>query len=138
MLRIPWIKYIKNCCDELGRPDLFLKPDSITKKDEEFVKSNFILLKRLGREESEMGKPSVRRHLLLKTSMGIEPYLARTLTNHERFLLIRFRLDYFHLLLAVPKGSCRGQVLAPCGCNSLSPQDLLHFMFFCKFFTVPR
>lgn len=138
MLDIPWIKYIKKSCEDLGRPNLFYKPETIVKGDIAFVKNSFTLMKKFSLEESEFRKPSVRRHLMLKTSEGIEHYLTRPFTMYERFLLVRFRLDYFHLLLSVPKGSHRGQVFESCGCDFQSPQDLLHFMFFCKFYARPR
>lgn len=52
--------------------------------------------------------------------------------------LTRFRVDLFHLLLALPWGSSSGQILELCGCDGESPQDMLHFILFRKHYVTPR
>lgn len=74
---------------------------------------------------------------MLKTSPDMEPYLSLPISAYDRFLLTRFRLNLFHLLLAVPRESHKGKVLASCGCDNKSPQDLLHFTFLCKYYEMP-
>lgn len=136
--RIPWLNYIKSSLEGAGRADFFFKPESIVKKDVELISVAFLTSRKLDKEEQELLKPSVRMFLMLKTTPATEPYLMGILSIHERFLLTRFQMNLFHLLLARPKGCSRGQVLAPCGCDGQSPQDLMHFMFLCKFYETPR
>lgn len=136
--RIPWLSYIKCSLEEIGRLELYYKPNKITRNDVELVKASYLGLRKGNRDEQELKKDSVRRHIMLKTIPLAEPYLLGSLSTHEKFLLTRFRTHTLHLLLARPKGFHIGQELVPCGCDGLSPQDLLHFMFFCKFYSVPR
>lgn len=138
MTRIPWLVYVKKCFLEMGRPDLFTSPESISIQDIDIVKSTFFKLRIMEREAVEIVKPSVRKHVLITTSPSLEPYLLLPLSTYERFVLIRFRLDYFNFLLAVPRGSSKGYILGPCGCDGLSPQDLSHFLFICKYYEMPR
>lgn len=138
MSHISWFTHLKESLAEIGRVELFHNPEKITKKDVELVKTSYLALREWKRDERELIKGTIRAFIMIKTTPQTEPYLLGSLSNHEKFLLTRFRTNTLHLLLARPKGFHLGQTLVSCGCDHVSPQDLLHFVFFCNFYSMPR
>lgn len=90
-------------------------------------------------EDRELGKQTVRAHNLVKTCGGIEPYLSLLHNAQDRFLMTRFRFNLIHHLLADPAGFTASiELKGPCGCDHRSPQDTLHFVLLCPFYSLPR
>lgn len=87
----------------------------------------------------EMGKSTVRNHAMLRSCVGMEPYLAWLPNMQDRFLFTRFRFNLLHHILGIPAGFTElVEQKGPCGCDHRSPQDTLHFVLFCPFYIRPR
>lgn len=136
---IPWLKYVKVSLEGIGCKDLFLNPLEITRQDKKRVKELFSNLVASRRYLQDGGKQSVQAHSLLRTGEGMEPYLALLPNAQDRFLITRFRLNLLHHLLADPPGfTASVEQKGPCGCDHRSPQDTLHFVLLCPFYSLPR
>lgn len=87
----------------------------------------------------EMGKSTVRNHAMLRSCVGMEPYLAWLPNMQDRFLFTRFRFNLLHHILGIPAGFTESvEQKGPCGCDHRSPQDTLHFVLLCPFYSMPR
>lgn len=69
----------------------------------------------------------------IKCTLSIEPYLW-FVQNVDHFLLTGFRFNIMRQLLLIPNCSMSDRYPDPCGCDSLFPQDTLHFVMFCNFY----
>lgn len=131
---IPWLSYVKRLAMQLGRPELFNSPDKLMKEDILWAKKTYLHVAHMEKEARELKKPMVRAYQLLKTSCAIKPYLNVVTNPNHCFLLVRFRFNQLHFLLAEPQGWRRVEDLGTCTCDNFSTQDTLHFVLFCEHF----
>lgn len=89
---------------KLGRLDLYNNPEGIKKEDVNWVKTQFLNIMILEREEWELQKPLVKAHYLINFSPLIEPYLKIVTNPFHRWLLTRLRFDLIYLLLGDSSG----------------------------------
>lgn len=132
---VPWLAYVKSMFGKIEHPDLFNSPERIKKEDVKWIKSHFLNILMMEREELELKKPLVRAHFLTLTSLSIEPHLRLVTKPFHRWLLTRFCFNLIHLTLGTSPGWGKPENLGPCQCDNFSPQDTMHFIMFCEYYS---